>query len=55
VYQLLPGGTPDHSSASHRIEIGNDYAMTVKPDLDAAMAKGAARLKAILEDALGGS
>jgi hypothetical protein len=50
-YQLLPAGTPD---PSHRIEIGNDP-MAVKSNLDAAMAKGAARLKAILEDALGAS
>jgi hypothetical protein len=54
-YQLLPAGTPDHNNASHRVEIGNDYAVAVKSDLDAAMAKGAARLKAILEEALGGS
>jgi nuclease S1 len=53
-YQLLPSGTPDHSS-SHRVEIGNDYPTALKSDLDSAMAKGAARLKAILEDALGGS
>jgi len=37
------------------LELGDDYATAVKADLDAAMAKGAARLKAILEDALGGS
>jgi len=54
-YQLLPAGTPDHNNAGHRVEIGNDYPTAVKSDLDAAMAKGAARLKAILEDALGGS
>lgn len=54
-YELLPTGTPDHNDAGHPVELGDDYATAVKADLDAAMAKGAARLKAILEDALGGS
>ena len=53
-YQLLPAGTPDHNDAHHPVAIGNDYATEIKPSLDAEMAKGAARLKAILEDALGG-
>jgi hypothetical protein len=35
VYQLLPGGVPDHSNASHRVDIGNDYAVSVKSALDA--------------------
>lgn len=54
-YALLPAGTPDHNDAGHPVEIGTDYAASVKADLDSAMTKGAARLKAVLEDALGGS
>lgn len=53
-YQLLPPGTPDHNDANHPVEIGTDYAGAIKIDLDGEMAKGAARLKAILDDALGG-
>lgn len=54
-YQLLPPGIPDHNDSTHAVEISNDYALAIKPDLDRELAKGAARLKAILEDALGGS
>lgn len=53
-YQLLPPGTPDHNDSSHAVDINNDYAVAIKADLDRELAKGAARLKAILEDALGG-
>nr|GAJ37845.1 nuclease S1 [Bradyrhizobium sp. DOA9] len=54
-YQVLPPGTPDHNDASHPVELGTDYVSAVKHDLDRELMKGAARLKAILEDALGGS
>ncbi|OPY95223.1 hypothetical protein A5906_09600 [Bradyrhizobium sacchari] len=54
-YQLLPPGTPDHTDTSHPVDINNDYAIAIKPDLGRELAKGAARLKAILDDALGGS
>ncbi|UWU75788.1 hypothetical protein N2603_38445 [Bradyrhizobium huanghuaihaiense] len=54
-YQLLPPGTPDHNDTSHPVDISNDYAVAIKVDLDTELAKGAARLKAILDDALGGS
>ncbi|MGD5570962.1 S1/P1 nuclease, partial [Xanthomonas citri pv. citri] len=45
-YQLLPPDTTASNDASHPVEIGDAYATAVKADLDAAMAKGAARLKA---------
>ncbi|GLR89747.1 S1/P1 nuclease [Bradyrhizobium iriomotense] len=54
-YQLLPVGTPDHNDAGHPLDINNDYAAAIKADLDRELAKGAARLKAILDDALGDS
>lgn len=54
-YQLLPAGTPDHNDPGHPVEIGSDYATGIKADLDGEMAKGAARLRAILNDALGGT
>lgn len=54
-YQLLPAGTPVHNVPSHAVEIGNDYAVGIKTDLDGQLVKGAARLKAILDDALGSS
>ncbi|MCK1743743.1 hypothetical protein IVA80_23555 [Bradyrhizobium sp. 139] len=50
-YQLLPPGTPDHNDAGHPVDLNNDYAGAIKADLDAELAKGAARLKAILDDA----
>lgn len=54
-YQLLPAGTPDHNDSSHPVEISNDYAVAIKAELDRELVKGAARLKAILEDAFGSS
>ncbi|GGI33617.1 MULTISPECIES: S1/P1 nuclease [Bradyrhizobium] len=54
-YQLLPQGAPEQNDAGHPIELGAEYAAAVKSDLDGELAKGAARLKAILEDALGDS
>ncbi|MGY2990340.1 S1/P1 nuclease [Bradyrhizobium sp. USDA 4508] len=54
-YALLPPGTPDHNDPGHAVEIDAGYADAVKGDLDDAMTKGAARLKAILDDVLGGS
>jgi hypothetical protein len=54
-YQLLPAGSPDHNTPDHPVAIGNDYPTNVKADLDQQLLRGAARLKAILEDALGGS
>ncbi|MGY3034257.1 hypothetical protein ACVIIV_003427 [Bradyrhizobium sp. USDA 4354] len=54
-YQLLPPGTLDHNDSGHTVEFGNDYAVAIKADLDRELVKGAARLKAILEDALGNS
>ncbi|WIW50119.1 hypothetical protein ML401_37045 (plasmid) [Bradyrhizobium sp. 62B] len=52
-YQLLPLGAPEQNDAVHPIELGGDCAAAIKSDLDGQLAKGAARLKAILEDALG--
>ena len=52
-YQLLPAGSPDHSSPSNPILIDNNYPTAIKADLDGQLLKGAARLKAILEDAIG--
>ncbi|MEK9285724.1 MULTISPECIES: hypothetical protein [unclassified Bradyrhizobium] len=54
-YQLLPAGTLDHNDSGHAVEISNDYAVAIKADLDRELVKRAARLKAILEDALGSS
>jgi hypothetical protein len=52
-YQLLPAGAPDHNSPSNPVIIDNNYAVDIKADLDNQLLKGAARLKAILEDSLG--
>lgn len=48
-------GTLDHNDSGHAVEFGNYYAVAIKADLDRELVKGAARLQAILEDALGSS
>ncbi|UFW51460.1 MULTISPECIES: hypothetical protein [Bradyrhizobium] len=48
-------GTLDHNDSGHAVEFGNDYAVAIKAGLDRELVKGAARLKAILEDAHGNS
>jgi hypothetical protein len=51
-YQLLPTRAPDHNSASNPVVIDNAYPTAIKADADGQLLEGAARLKAILVDAL---
>ncbi|WP_342724166.1 S1/P1 nuclease [Bradyrhizobium sp. B097] len=51
-YQWLPPGTPVQNDKDHPVTINNDYPTSAKADLDSQLLKGAARLRAILDDAL---
>ena len=51
-YKLLPAGSPHQNSEDDPVALGNSYALAIKDELDGQLLKGAARLKAILEDAL---